>query len=683
MPRITTPPRLQTHASECGSVCIGIVLEHSGHYHSNRQLRNACCVGRDGATIAQMRHGIEQLGYDIRISKKGLEALKNFNKPLIIHWNMHHFVVLEGFCSRYAHINDPAVGHYRVSLNAFKKRFSGICLEIICSKGHQKRPRLPFLQACHKSLATIGTQKIFFAGLMQGLLIPLIYLLLAFYFDFLIEFEQRSKAIILSLGAFALLLFYWLSSHYKNRFIAHAVHQFAHRLRLRFVKQIMQSNALNQGFYSDEVHATISAFTTHSQNSIRLYLKALLDLAPSLVTLVILLLTNGPMAAMAITPPLMYLFVVRTMSKNQRQALVDMGQNEGLASQQLIQNTNLFPHYFALGAGGYLLKNMLPHTLRVQKKSFEQNQQRLIGEALLKTLDTVQHPLLLLVALSQILFAQLSFGQAYLCVLTAQLLQHTLGDLAKNLIFYRESARNISHLDDFDDLENLNSEDENTASEMTLLTGLKAITIRDLSYQASPYHPWLIKNFRFEMEQGEWLCITGASGIGKSTLLALLSHQQQPTTGEIIYFGELMGPQNAHIRPGFVFSEPMPLIGSLTHLFSGNRQPTDDIDHIKQALAMVELAEKLDWFIHNPNDPIFASQVFSPSERHQLSIAKAWHFNSKLIFIDEAFGVVDEALAARIIKNLKQHGTTAILVSHRIDIQQQCEHTLHLTHNNQ
>ena len=65
------------------------------------------------------------------------------------------------------------------------------------------------------------------------------------------------------------------------------------------------------------------------------------------------------------------------------------------------------------------------------------------------------------------------------------------------------------------------------------------IEISDLSKE---YHtgdlPFMaLKSVDLEVNEGEFLGITGKSGAGKTTLLSMISGVSQPTSGEIVYYG--------------------------------------------------------------------------------------------------------------------------------------------------
>ena len=126
--RVRTPILLQMHASECGAACLGSILGHFGRWAPLTELREKCEVSRDGSSAASImrasRHyGLECSGLSIRA-----EALKKVDLPVIVFWQFSHFLIVEGFDSRYFHLNDPSTGRRRLSAEEFNKGYSGITL---------------------------------------------------------------------------------------------------------------------------------------------------------------------------------------------------------------------------------------------------------------------------------------------------------------------------------------------------------------------------------------------------------------------------------------------------------------------------------------------------------------------------------------------------------------------------
>ena len=120
---------MQMEMLECGAASLAMVLAYYEKWIPLEQVRTDCGVSRDGSNaknilIAARNYGMQARGY--RYEPNALKEKGTF--PCIIHWNFNHFVVLCGFKRDKAVINDPAKGRYEVTMDAFDKSFTGICL---------------------------------------------------------------------------------------------------------------------------------------------------------------------------------------------------------------------------------------------------------------------------------------------------------------------------------------------------------------------------------------------------------------------------------------------------------------------------------------------------------------------------------------------------------------------------
>ena len=95
--RVRTPVMLQLTQTECGAACLGIVLAHFGRWVSIEELRETCSVGRDGCNAADIVRAAHRYGLETQGWRRQPRQLRNMPLPMILFWEFHHFVVLEGF----------------------------------------------------------------------------------------------------------------------------------------------------------------------------------------------------------------------------------------------------------------------------------------------------------------------------------------------------------------------------------------------------------------------------------------------------------------------------------------------------------------------------------------------------------------------------------------------------------
>ena len=123
------PVVMQLEALECGAAALCMVMAYYDKWVPLEQVRKDCGVSRDGSKAKNIYLAAENYGFQVSAFRMSPEALKTEGKfPCIIHWNMNHFVVLNGFKGDTAYINDPARGTVKVSWEEFDESFTGIVI---------------------------------------------------------------------------------------------------------------------------------------------------------------------------------------------------------------------------------------------------------------------------------------------------------------------------------------------------------------------------------------------------------------------------------------------------------------------------------------------------------------------------------------------------------------------------
>lgn len=172
-----------------------------------------------------------------------------------------------------------------------------------------------------------------------------------------------------------------------------------------------------------------------------------------------------------------------------------------------------------------------------------------------------------------------------------------------------------------------------------------------------------------EINQGDFLIITGRSGSGKSTLLRQIGLLDRPDGGQIFFYNKEVSKvkekERIRIRLnqiGYIFQE-YALIGELTAL-DNVMLPAMMIESRKacrqKALDLLEMVE-LKHRIKN-----LPSQL-SGGEQQRVAIARALINNPAVIFADEPTANLDTISANQVLdifKKLNQEGHTIVMITH-------------------
>lgn len=173
----------------------------------------------------------------------------------------------------------------------------------------------------------------------------------------------------------------------------------------------------------------------------------------------------------------------------------------------------------------------------------------------------------------------------------------------------------------------------------------------------------LFDNFSCDIEQGDFVVITGASGCGKTTLLNMIGGLEPVTSGKISVAGlEITNQKNLQIYyrdvVGFVFQN-FALVEQKTveeNLKMIHQKGQTEVS-VQEALQSVGMEKTLKQKVYS----------LSGGEQQRITLARLRLKNCQLILADEPTGSLDRKngqLVMEILHELNAEGKTVIMVTH-------------------
>jgi ABC-type sugar transport system ATPase subunit len=184
-----------------------------------------------------------------------------------------------------------------------------------------------------------------------------------------------------------------------------------------------------------------------------------------------------------------------------------------------------------------------------------------------------------------------------------------------------------------------------------------------------------IENFSLEIFPGEIVALVGDNGAGKSTLIKIVSGVHAPSSGSIAIEGQSVSMSNATMARGhgievvyqdLALADQQPVY---MNMFLG-REPLNRfglLDRKRMIAETQKLVTDLDVRIPSAHATI---RDLSGGQRQGIAIARATHWASKLILLDEptaALGVAETARVEAIIQSLKSRNIGVLIISHSLD----------------
>jgi len=189
------------------------------------------------------------------------------------------------------------------------------------------------------------------------------------------------------------------------------------------------------------------------------------------------------------------------------------------------------------------------------------------------------------------------------------------------------------------------------------------IEVKNLTKYFGELH--VLDNISFNIHKGEFLCVVGPTGCGKTTFLNLLTRLIYPTSGDLFIDGTPADPKIHNLA--FAFQEPsaMPWLTVKKNLEFGLKIKgmskyviKERVERIIKLLGLEEFRDK------------YPRQLSSSSEQ-RIVIGRAFVMYPDLLLMDEPYGQMDIKmryyLEDEVIKLWKEFNSTVVFVTHNIE----------------
>lgn len=175
----------------------------------------------------------------------------------------------------------------------------------------------------------------------------------------------------------------------------------------------------------------------------------------------------------------------------------------------------------------------------------------------------------------------------------------------------------------------------------------------------------VLDDLNFTVNAGEFLCIVGPTGCGKTTFLNSLTRLYEPSAGEILVDGVPVDPKQQNISYIFQEYSTFPWLTVEQNIRFGL-----DIKKVPKPEANQHVAEMLDIVGLTDFRTYYPSQL-SISMLQRVAIARAFATSPELLLMDEPYGQLDLDLRFKLedelLKLWRKTGTTVLFITHNIE----------------
>lgn len=671
----------QQNSLTCGLTCIKIIAKYykkiidvSTYYKS---------LTSRGISLYDLCEVAEKIGFRAHAYSVSFNDLTLINKPVIIHWQENHYVVLYKIQNAVFYISDPAKGLLKYSQKDFIKNWVGlenfgkvIVLEVSEKFAEQKNTKGNYLSALEFLSRHLSPYR---RKLIQLLLvmfiISMVYACLPFItrsiIDVGIEGNDFNFITIVLIANVCLLLFKsigeWvrasISLQIANRIKISIVTDYLIKvfsLPVNFIDSMLMGDIIQRSKDQERIQQFIS-------NSAISVIMAGFIIA---IYSIILFAFNKYLFLIFLIATILYvswvLFFYEVRKKMDIQYFHLMGENQSSWIEILKNFEDTKLNNYALNRRWKWEKIQgLLYKIEIKLLNIDRIQQ--LGADFINGMKDIG----------------LTFYGAYLVVqgeltlgtfISIQFIISQLGAPVTELIMFIKMAQ--SAFISFLRVNDINNIPEEQARNKALVTEFdhssNDIIFKNVSFRYKGASKMSLNSITFKIPEKKITAIVGVSGCGKSTLLKLLAKVYDEYQGEI-YIGQnnLKNLDNVFLRKhtGVVFQESTLYKDTILNNIILSDEYDFSSEFIDRVLNWVNLKEEIYALPNALNTQLNeGGRGLSQGQKQRLLLARCFYKKPKILILDEATNAIDSISENKILDVLTtvQKNQTTILVSHKL-----------------
>ncbi len=184
-------------------------------------------------------------------------------------------------------------------------------------------------------------------------------------------------------------------------------------------------------------------------------------------------------------------------------------------------------------------------------------------------------------------------------------------------------------------------------------------------YERAGTRTTALDNVSLTVEDGEFVCVVGASGCGKTTLLRTIDGLIAPTSGEVRVTGRTAHPRQGDMAVVFQQDSLYPWRTVLANVRFGldicHRRSAASDARSRECLELVGLSGAEDRYPHE----------LSGGMRQRVNLARAFAVDPALLLMDEPFAALDaqtrEVMQTELLDIWMKQRKTVMFITHQLD----------------
>jgi len=675
------PVVMQMEALECGAASLAMVLAYYDKWIPLEQVRADCGVSRDGSNAKNVLRAARSYGLIAKGYRFEPEDLKKNGKfPCIIHWNFNHFVVLCGFKGDKAILNDPAQGHYAVSMEAFDKAFTGICLMFEPGEG---------FEPCGKPKSVLAFARQRMKGTGEAVAFTIITSVIAsllgiiqpgfsrVFLDRLLTGENPEWVTPFLWALAGLSVVQIVIAFIRAIYSARINGKIAAVGSTTFMWKVLQ---LPMEFFSQRMAGDIQqrkgTNASIAGSLVSTFAPLVIEAAMMVFYLVVLLRYSVMLTRVGIASIVINMAMSRIISRRRVNITRVQMRDAGKLSGTTVAGIEMIETIKASGAENGFFEKWAGYqaSVNLQEVRYARLNQYLgLIPQIVSTLTSTAVTILgvYLVMEGQFTIGMVMAFQGFLSAFTAPAQQ--LISAGQTLQEMRTQMERIEDVMQYpsDVVYASRGEADETYQKLS-----GAIEMKNVTFGYSRLAEPLIRDFNLTLKPGSRVAFVGTSGCGKSTLSKLISGLYQPWSGEILFDGKPMTAIDRSVFTGSLAVVDQDIILFEDTIANNIKMWDTSIEDFEMIMAArdAQLHEDIMQRDGGYNYRITeGGKDFSGGQRQRIEIARVLAQDPTIIILDEATSALDARTEYNVVQSIKDRGITCIVVAHRLSTIRDCD----------
>lgn len=679
------PVIMQIEALECGAACLAMVAAYYGKWVPLEQVRRDCGVSRDGSNarnvlVAARSYGFAAKGY--RYEPDSLRTDGQF--PCIIHWNMEHFVVLNGFTKDKAVLNDPARGLVSVSMEEFDRSFTGICLILEpgadFTPGGKPKSVLEFarhrLKGAGPAIAFVVLCTII--GSLLGIIQPAFSRI---FYDRLLT-GQNPEWFMPFMAA--LIVFSCLQV-----FIAGVQMLYSNRINARFA--VVGSTSflwkvlhLPMDFFSQRLAGDIQARQSSNAGVANALVNTFAPLSLQLIMMVfyfvVMVRYSWQLTLLGLVSIAVNMAMARVISQKRINLSRVQMRDGGKLSSATVSGIEMIETIKASGAENGFFGRWAGYQASVNTQQMRSARMEQILGLIPSVISVVCSSAITIAGAWLTMNGQFTVGmiaqfQGFLSSFSGPI--GSLISAGQSLMEMRTEMERIEDVMQYPDDPAFHTAPDEAEGSFEKLSGM--VELKNVTFGYSRLAQPLIRDFNLTLKPGSRVALVGASGCGKSTVAKLISGLYQPWSGEILFDGQPMGSISREKLTGSLAVVDQDIVIFEDTIANNIRMWDTSIEDFEVTLAAWDAQIYHDIMRRDggfQNKLTEGGKDLSGGQRQRLEIARVLAQDPTIIIMDEATSALDAKTEYEVVSAIRNRGITCIVVAHRLSTIRDCDEIL-------